>query len=182
MDFIGKQISVKHSEKELSVVILSFKNKLKNALLFFWLFIWTICGIIVFTEYFLIVDYNSRALIIVWIGFWIYFEYKIFKAYMWRKLGKEKIKIRDGKFLYKRDVGGKGKIKIYEIDFMKGFRIIKKKEDSFFENLNNSYWAIAGDRLAFDYYGKEIKLGIQLDDADTKTLFNLIKKKISANS
>jgi hypothetical protein len=178
MEYIGKQISIKRSENELSIVILSFKNKMKNTLLFLWLFLWTICGIVVFAEYFILTDSNSRAFIIVWIGFWVYFEYKIAKAYMWRKYGKEKIKIRDGKLLYKRDVSGKGKVKIYEIDFIKDFRMVEKKEDSFFENLNNSYWAVAGEKLEFDYYGKDIKFGIQLEETDAKALFNKIKKEI----
>jgi hypothetical protein len=181
MEYIGKQISIKRFENELSIVMLSFNNKMKNAMLFLYLFLWTICGIIVFSQYLLITDPNSKAMVIVWIGFWVYFEYKIFKAYMWRKYGKEKIKIRDGKIFYKKDVLGKGKIKNYDIDFIKDFRIIEKKADSFFDNLNNSYWIVAGERLAFDYYGKEITFGIQLDENDAKALYNKIKKELKLN-
>jgi len=37
---------------------------------------------------------------------------------------------------------------------------------------------IANEKLAFDYYGAEVKLGIQLEDADAKALLKLIKNKI----
>jgi hypothetical protein len=177
MEYIGKRISIKRDEKGVSIVILSTSDKVKKVLLFSWFFLWTLSGVIVMSQYFLITDQQERIAVIVWMGFWGYFEYKTFKAVMWRSFGVEKIKLRDGKLLYKKDVSGKGKIKTYEFDFMKDFRIIEQKE-GFFEGLNNSYWVIAGEKLAFDYYGKEIKIGIQLDEADTKALYKVIKTKL----
>ncbi|MES2284454.1 MAG: hypothetical protein V4547_02115 [Bacteroidota bacterium] len=178
MEYIGKRISIKRTENELSIVILSLINKLKNRLLFLWFILWSISGIIVLSQYFIMPDPNTKTAIIVWMGFWAYFEYKIFHAYLWRKSGKEKIKINDTKFLYKRDVSGRGKIKTYETDFIKDLRLIEPKENSFTENLNNSYWVIGGEKLAFDYYGKEIKFGLQLDEVDAKALLKLIIKEM----
>ena len=178
MEYIGKRISIKRDEKGVSIVILSTADKVKKILLFVWFFLWTLSGIVVFSQYFIIPDQQERIAIIVWMGFWGYFEYKIFKAVMWRSYGVEKIKLRDGKLLYKKDVSGKGKIKSYEFGFIKDLRVAEQKENSFFENLNNSYWVIAGEKLMFDYNGKEIKFGIQLDDADAKALFKVIKGKI----
>jgi hypothetical protein len=177
MEYIGKQISIKKKEQELSIVILPSVNKVKRTLLFCWFFLWSASGVVVFTQSFLIHDENTKAAIIVWLGFWAYFEYKIFTAYMWRKFGMEKIKLRDNQLFYKRDVAGRGKIKVFEYDFIKDFRIIDKKENSFIDNLNNSYWVVGGERIAFDYYGKEIKLGLQLDDQETEGLYKLLKQK-----
>ena len=98
---------------------------------------------------------------------------------MWRKFGVEKIKLQDGKLYYKRDVSGKGKIQIFEFDFIKNIRTIESKENSFIENVNNSYWVIAGEKIVFDYYGKEIKIGIQLEKADADELLKVITKKMS---
>lgn len=177
MEYIGKRISIKRTENELSIVILSLINKVKNRFLLLWFILWSISGLIVLSQYFVMPDPNTKTAIIVWMGFWAYFEYKIFHAYLWRKSGKEKIKINDKKLLYKRDVLGRGKIKIYDIDFIKDLRLIEPKEDSFIENLNNSYWVIAGEKLAFDYYGREIKFGLQLDETDAKALLKLIKNE-----
>jgi len=179
LDYIGKQISVKRSDNELSIVIISHREKLKNNLLFAWFFLWTVSGIAVFTSFFMVQDQNTKALLLVWMAFWVYFEYRIFKAYMWRKSGVEKIKLRENKLFYKRDVSGKGKIKEYEFDFIKDLRVLVPKENSFEDNMNSSYWSVAGERLAFDYYGKEIKLGLQLQPADAEGLYKLLKKKIS---
>lgn len=178
MEYIGERISIKRIENETSIVILSTVDKMKKKLLIAWFALWTICGTIVFTQYFTITDEQTKVAVLVWLGFWAYFEYKTFSAVMWRSFGVEKIKLSDRKLFYKKDIRGKGKIKVYEFDFMKEFRVIESKENSFFENLNNSYWVIAGEKLAFDYYGKEIKLGIQLNEADAKALFKLINGKL----
>ena len=175
MEYIGKRISIMRKENELSIVILSLGNRTKNIFLGCWLFLWTLCGLIVFSQFFILTDSNSKIAIIVWMGFWTYFEYKIANAFLWRIAGKEKIKMRDNKLFYKRDISGRGKIKIFETDFIKDFRVVEAKENLFFENLNNSYWVIAGEKLTFDYYGKVIKLGIQLNEADAKALLKVIK-------
>lgn len=178
MEYIGKRVSMKRSENELSIVILSSVDKLKNRLLILWLLLWSISGLIVLSQYFVMPDPNTKTAIIVWMGFWAYFEYKIFHAYLWRKSGKEKIKIQEKKLLYKRDVSGRGKIKTFETDFIKDLRLIEPKESSFFESLNNSYWVIAGEKLAFDYYGNEVKFGLQLEEADAKALIKVMIKEI----
>lgn len=174
MEYIGKRISIKRTDEGLSIVILALADKLKNRLLFAWLILWTLAGMIVFSQYFTITDPNTRIAVIVWFGFWFYFEFKITNAWFWRRSGKEVIKIRSSKLEYKRDVSGRGKIQTYSADFIKDLRIAETKE-SFLENLNNSYWVIAGEKLVFDYYGKEIKLGLQLDEIDTKALLKVIK-------
>ncbi|HEY0031185.1 MAG TPA: hypothetical protein VGC65_10535 [Bacteroidia bacterium] len=178
MEYIGKRISIKRIENEVSIVILSTADKMKKILLFIWFSLWSLSGIIIFTQYFLIKDEQTRVALLVWMGFWVYFEYKIFKAVMWRNYGIEKIKLRDRKLFYKRDVAGKGKVKVFECDFIKDFRMPEAKENAFFEDINNSYWVIAGEKLVFDYYGKEVKLGIQLEADDAKALYKLIKSKI----
>jgi hypothetical protein len=178
MEYIGKRISIKRSDKETSIVIISQSEKIKNILLFAWLFIWTVSGIIVFAQYFIIPDPNTKVMLIVWLGFWIYFEFRIFKAFMWRKFGLEKIKLRENKFFYKRDIAGKGKVKVYDFDFIKDLRLTEAKENSFADNMNNSYWMVGGEKIAFDYYGKEIKFALQLDENESKALFKILRGTI----
>jgi hypothetical protein len=179
MEYISKRASIKHKDDELSIVILAEADTQKNRLLLAWLCLWTIGGLIVFSQYFTFTDPNTKIALIVWMGFWFYFEYKITSAYLWRKSGKEIIKIRNNKFYYKKDVSGRGKLKTYSIDYIKDLRIVESKENAFFENLNNSYWVIAGEKLAFDYYGREIKFGIQLEEQEAKNLLKIIKNEFS---
>ena len=179
MEYIGQRISIKRDEDKVSIVILSTKEKRKSLLLSLWLFLWSVSGIIVFVEFFTLADQNTKTAIIVWLGFWAYFEYKIYKSYQWRRAGVEKIKLRNNTFIYKRDVAGKGKTFEYEYDFIKDLRMFEAKENSFMDSLNNSYWMIAGEKLAFDYNGRIIRFGIQLEDKEAKALLSVINQSIN---
>jgi hypothetical protein len=179
MQYIGERISVKSLDNgDLSIVILAVRNKWKNIALFLWFFAWSVSGMIVFTQYFTLTDEKSKVILMVWMGFWVYFEYKIFKAMMWRNFGVEKIKVRNNQFQYKREVAGKGKVKSYDLDFIKDWKVIESKSDSFSENINNSYWVIGNEKIRFDYYGKEIKFALQITEKDAEELIKVFKKNM----
>ncbi len=95
MEYIGNRISIKRSDNEVSIVILSFREKIKNIMLSIYLVLWSLSGIIVFSQLLVIPDKNTKLALFVWLCFWAYFEFKISKAYMWRKFGVEKIKLRE---------------------------------------------------------------------------------------
>jgi hypothetical protein len=44
--------------------------------------------------------------------------------------------------------------------------------------MNNSYWMIGGEKLAFDYYGKEIKFALQIEESEAKALLKILKTEI----
>lgn len=177
MEYIGKRISILKSPEEVSVVILSEAENKKSTLLLLWLIAWTLCGGIVFWEYFKLTDGDTKLWVVVWLAFWFYFEYTITKAFLWRRSGKEKIKIKPGHITVKREVNRKGKLKSYELDAVSDFRIVEEA-NSLLRALNNSYWAVAGETLAFNYYGKTIPFGLQLNEAESKELYRLIKHYI----
>jgi hypothetical protein len=179
MEYIGNRISIKRTEKEISIIILALSEKKKNILLFAWLFVWTVSGFVVLAQYLMMTDKDAKVMLMVWLGFWAYFEYKSFIALMWRKFGVEKIKLRDNKLFYKKEIAGKGKIRVYEFDFIKELRIAEFKENSFADNMSSAYWVVGGEKLAFDYYGKEIKFAFQLNEQEAASLHKLIKKEIS---
>jgi hypothetical protein len=178
MNLIGDRISIVQKEDELRMVILSERNKFKNKLLLLWLILWTLSGICVVLFFLQEQDKNTKLALLVWIAFWAYFEFKIYKAALWRSKGMEVIKLKNGKWLYQRIFNSTKKYSIYKIDFIKDFRIQKPSEASFTDAMNNSYWLIGGEKLAFDYYGKEIKMGLQLSEADAKALYKILQKEL----
>lgn len=179
MDYIGDRISVNRKANELSIVILSLRDKTKSALLLIWLMLWSLSAIVVISQYFTIEDANVKTTIIVWLGFWVYFEYKIIVAFLWRKNGAEKIRIHDGVLEYKRNIGGSKKPKEYKLDAIKSLRTLETKDTSFIDNINDSYWIIGGEKLTFDYYGADVKLGMQLNEQECQALLKLLKNKLS---
>jgi hypothetical protein len=178
MENIGNRISFVRKEDELSIVISAYSEKPKTRLLFVWFLAWTICGLIILGYLFRIQDNQTRTMILVWLGFWLYFTYKAWKAYTWRKFGKEIIKIGKGLFFYKRDNRGRGKVKLYETELIQKLGKYAGRQSDIVSNFMNSYWVIAGETLTFNYLGKEILFGMELDEKSINALMNLIRSEI----
>ena len=92
MKVIGDRVSILEKDNVFSLVILPTTDKRKLWILFLWLMAWTVCGMIVFANYFNLTNRDTKIFIIVYLSFWVYFEYKIGRAYTWKKFGKEKFK------------------------------------------------------------------------------------------
>jgi hypothetical protein len=176
---IGKRISILEKNNVFSVVIYGQYEKWKTFALFLWLMAWTVCGFIFMTYLFTIQDKQARIYFIIFLSFWAYFEYKIAKALMWRRNGKEKLWIKEGIVHYQREVNGRGKVHTYQSDCVQNIQIEESKPWSWLESMNNSFWVIAGERLQFSHLGKMVRFGIQLENKDAKQLMNLLKSRIN---
>src|SRR2546430_8058303 len=140
IETIGKRISVMKDDDFTSFVILPTDATWKLYLLFTWLFLWTVSGFVVLANYFTLTNTNIKLVVIMWMGFWAYFEFKIGKAFLFRKYGKEKIWIKGGKLHYWRDIAGRGKKQEFEKELVKDLQLIEKKKSDFFAFMNESFW------------------------------------------
>src|SRR5690606_14579836 len=89
MKVIGDRISILKKDDLLSIVILPITSKAKLWMMFAWLMAWSICGVIVFANYFQLDNQDAKLFIIIYLAFWVYFEVTIIRAYIWKKYGKE---------------------------------------------------------------------------------------------
>ncbi len=176
MQLIGNRVSIVKEGNVYSVVIMPTDKKWKTGLLFLWLFAWTVCGVIVCTNYFTLSNEKAKVILIVYMAFWAYFEYKIGKAFWFRRYGKEKLWIKNRTLFYKRETNKRGKTKEYDVDLVNDVKIIDHNRGNFFVQMQESFWVIGGERLSFKHGGKEILFGIQLNDEDTEKLHKEIKK------
>lgn len=174
MKVIGDRVSILKKDNLLSIVILPHKDQRKLLLLFFWLMAWTVCGIIVFVNYFQIPDKNAKLFIVVYLSFWAYYEYKVIRAFMWRKSGKEKLWITDGVVHYQQEVNKRGKIQKFDYSLIQDLMLIEQKELSFSEVINNSFWIKGGERIAFSCQHKTIRFGMQLTEKEAKAIIHEI--------
>jgi hypothetical protein len=179
MKVIGERISILKKEDLLSVVILPTTNKKKLGLMFLWLLAWTVCGIIVFVNYFKVNDQNSKLFIIIYLSFWLYFEFNIARSYIWKRWGKEKLWIKNRILHYQREVNGKGKIREYNLDLVSKLHLVELKASRFTDTINQSFWVKGGERLEFSAQAKLIRLGMQLTDEEAITVMKEVNHFIS---
>ena len=172
---IGKRISTLKADGVSSFVIIPTATNWKLYLLFAWLFLWTVSGVIIMANYFTLTNVNAKIMVLVWLGFWAYFEFKIGKSFLFKKFGKEKIWIKDSKFNYWRDTAGRCKKLEFEIELMKDLQLIEKNKGDFFQFMNESFWVMGGESISFMYGAKIYRLGIQLNEGDARELLKQIK-------
>ncbi|MEI8135945.1 MAG: hypothetical protein WCH21_01315 [Bacteroidota bacterium] len=178
MKVLGDRISILKKEGLLSIVILTTVDKKKLGILFLWLFAWTVCGVIVFINYFKLQNQAAKIFLIGYMAFWAYFEFKIVRAFIWKKNGKEKLWIQDGIVYYQREVNKKGKIKEYNISLIDDFKIIDLSNTSLADTINQSFWIKGGERLEFISQGIAVRFAMQVSDEEARALFNEINKFI----
>jgi hypothetical protein len=179
MKIIGERISILKKEKLISVVILPTTDRTKLRLLFLWLFAWTVCGIIVLANYFTIHDQNTKLFIIIYLSFWLYFEFNIVRAFIWKKFGREKLWIQDGILHYQREINKKGKVQEFNLDLVHALQIIELKPSRFSDIVNQSFWIKGGERIEFNVQAKTIRLGMQLSDKEAIELMNEVNQFVN---
>jgi hypothetical protein len=182
MKVLGDRISIFKKEDVLSIVILAATDKRKIGLLFLWLFAWTVCGVIVAVNYFAIQNKDSKLFILIYLSFWAYFEFKIARAFIWKRNGKEKIWIQRGTLHYQREVNKRGKTNEYLVELTSDFRIIGVSPANFVDSFNQSFWVKGGERLEFVSQGKSLRFAMQISDEEARTIFNEMKSFIYKNA
>lgn len=175
---IGTRSSILIKDSVFSLVILPTEDKKKTNWLFLWLFAWSVSGIIVIVNYFRLTSTDAKLMIIVWLGFWGYFEYKIINVFMWKRFGKEKLWIKNGTLFYQQNINGRGKIQEYNANLISDIQLINIIEGSIVDTFNQTFWVKGGERIQFTSQGKDIKFGMQLTDDEALKIIQALKKRI----
>lgn len=175
MKVISKRVSILKKDDLLSIVILPTTDKRKLGLLFLWLLAWTVCGIIVFVNYFKLQQQEAKVYFIIYLSFWAYFEFQILRTFLWKRFGQEKIWIKAGFLNYQRAINGKGKIKDYELEFITDLKLIEVHYSSWTDSINQSFWVKGGERIQFTSRTKTVLMGMQLTDEEAREVLKEMK-------
>lgn len=172
MRLISDRISI-NDTKTFSIVILGKVERWKESLLLFWVLAWTFCGIVFLTYFFGDTPFHHSLPMLVMISFWLYFEYKIVRVFFWRRNGFESIKFTRDELIIKNNFLRRGKENRYALNNIEEFYSIPYSSTNFFAFMDNSFWVIGEDRIYFNYFGKKIGFGKQLDEMEVKKLLQV---------
>lgn len=180
---ISDRVSYKDHDDYTTIVISTKIDRWKESLMLFWLMAWTFCG-----TYFIFElstnEYDSQTTValIIMLAFWLYFEVRIGRAFLWRKHGVEFLKIDDNQLFYKRSIKGYGKAKTYFCSNIKHINKIERSKLSPLSFLESSSWFVGGETIRFTHNDKVIQFGMQLSDQEAQKLLDTFKKKVKLNS
>ena len=177
MKLIGDRVSYKIHEDYSTIVISTNIDKWKETLLLTWLVGWTICGSVFF--YFLFAgDFvkEEKLMLLVMCVFWLFFQIRIGKVYLWRKSGMEFIKIDKDIMTIKRSIRGFGKAIPYQLGRIKNVQGLELNPKGFSKSMNDSFWVIGQGTVRFFYNEKEDPIWAQLGTKDAEKLARAVKK------
>lgn len=179
---IGERITYWNDEGQFYLEISGKIEKWKETLLFVWGIAWSFCGIYIIMFFFGEGPKDEKVFLTVYLAFWAYFEYKVINIWLWRKFGKERIRVTQDALEIKNDVLGYGVVKRYFKDNIKDFGIIQYKASSFNTVYGKSFWVIGGEGVGFDHLGSKVAFGRQIEEKESLQVEKLLKKHLKKKS
>ena len=174
-----QRITVKEKDNTLEIVVLPFMDPFKQKVLATWILFWSFIGVYLIYE--LLFAAGARELklyLLVWLAFWAYLEFKTVKAYRFRNNGMETIAVKEGKFIYVRQIGGRGLDQVFDTTWIQEIRKVDESPNSFFGFMSKSYWTLNNESLEMLYKGRSIRFGLDLNDQESQQIVGKIKSKI----
>ena len=170
-----KRLIIEKNKGETIVAINGKIERWQEALLLSWVVMWTALGVYVFLQLFGDYPRDNKLTFFVYLVFWAYFEFRGVHALLWRLFGQELIKITDSEILYKRDIKSYGKAIRFQRENVKNVRLNEANTKSFASVYHKSFWIVKGGDVLFDYLGKTIALGVQLEEKDARKLMKALR-------
>lgn len=173
---MNNRVEIKKDGNGLLIFISGKMKKWHESLLFGWLAMWSFCGIYVMVFLFQPLAFEEKMILLAYLSFWGYFEYMAARAWMWRKKGKEIIKLGDGNLSMQNNLPTFGSPKSYFLENIKNLELIERPKNSLAGSYFSSFWIIGGETISFEYFGKKVVLGKQLNKEDSQKVLNAIRK------
>lgn len=172
---IGSRIAFSRSNKSINATINQRVLPWQEALLFAWVLSWLVCGFFFVFELIRTTQTEVRTFMAVILGFWGYFLVKGVKIYFWRRVGSEKITITAGKMELRNAMGPFGKTQVFEAEKIEKIGLVNASEKNFFRFMESAFWSLGGETIGFKYGKKNLVLGKQLNERDTRDLLRLLE-------
>jgi hypothetical protein len=178
LNWIGSRISCKEGPEASTVVITARIERWKEGLLLAWVLGWMFAGAYFVYTLFGENTQEQKVYLIILLSFWLYFEFRITRAFFWRKYGNEFIKIDNDVLVIKKAIGRYGKARTYFIENIRDLQKADRPEYSLSRQFESSFWVIGGEMIHFTYMGRQIYFGRQLSDTEAADLAKWINKQL----
>lgn len=144
----------------------------------FWLCAWAVAEVLIplrFLEG--EIPSGGWSLMVVWFVVWTVAGVLALYAWLWQVMGKEIVTVQDGSLTLRRDVGGFGFDKVYDLNKACALRAEPAIFDPMDLSMALQLWGIGGGAIAFDYEGKIRRFGIGLDETEARQAVAVVKKR-----
>ena len=146
----------------------------------FWLCIWAACEIMIPAQFL-----NGEipgitvVFILAWLGAWTVGGAFAIYLWLWNLMGRQIIAMHGHTLTTRRDIGGYGFDKEYDLTQVRDLRVSVMKFRAWDFSASLEFLGLGGGLVAFDYGAKTYRLGAGLDEAEAKFVIRKITDRYS---
>ncbi len=143
-----------------------------------WILGWAV-GEVMVSRQFLNGDAPSEGelFMLAWLGVWTVGGGVAIYAWLWQLMGKEIVTVHGQTFTVRRDIGGFGFDKEYDLVQMRDLRVESVGMNPLDFSSSLQLWGVGGGMIAFDYGARTHRFGAGLDEAETKQVITAIAQR-----
>ena len=175
---MSERISVIKEKDKLIITIKAFCDQQKQKMLLWWIVLFTICGIVILSQFFGNYDSGTKVFFAVYVAFWIFFEFKVVYAYRWRKYGEEQLILENGELLLIKNIGKRGVTQRIEFEEIQKVDFYSDTNNGFIKSMNDSYWNINKYNLIIKLENSVVPFAIDITNKEAKKISHEIQNFI----
>jgi hypothetical protein len=144
----------------------------------FWICCWAVAEVMVPAQFLKdTAPAEGESLMYAWLGVWTAGGLLAIYAWLWQVIGREIVTVQGRTLAVRRDVGGFGFDRVYDLSQMRNLRV----EPAPFNPLDFSsalqLWGIGGGVIAFDHEARTSRFGAGLDEGEATQAVAALQKR-----
>lgn len=172
------RITITDTSQGLRIVIPGRRSWFVIGFLGFWICGWAVAEIMVPLQLFHgDAPPDGESFMRAWFGVWTVGGLSAIYAWLWQVIGKEIITAHGQTCTTRRDMGGFGFDKPYDLLQMQDLRVVPVGFNPVDFSSSLQLWGIGGGVIAFDYGAKTYRFGAGLDEVEAKQAVATIKQR-----
>lgn len=171
------KIDFKEGNNDITITISPNYNQQKQNLLVVWLVLFSLCGAAIISQFFFDYPTSTKIFFIVYLVFWLFFEFKVIYAIRWRKFGNEIITINSEGIFLTKNIAKRGITEKYELQNISSINVLKHKDKPVY-NISSSYWNTNHYTLFLEVNERQIPFGVDLSEKQAKKVLNTVKEHV----
>jgi len=144
----------------------------------FWLCMWAVGEIMVPIQFLKgEIPGITVMFVLAWLGAWTVGGAFAIYLWLWNLMGRQIITIHGHTLTTRRDIGGYGFDREYDVSQVRDLRVSAMKFNAWDYSASLQFFGLGGGLVAFDYGAKTYRLGAGLDEAEANLLVGKITNR-----
>lgn len=176
--FLAGRVSMAQHARSVTFLITQEIDKKQQRWLEIWMVLWLMIGAAWTWSAAVSIDREERLFLGVSLAFWSYFAFRIIQVVLWRRIGKEMIRVAPEALSIKRAYGTWGNPRFVPLSQVSRLEVVQPRPTQFLAQMEQSFWMIGGAVIWIHTAQGVLGCGLQLDSASAQRLAKELDRAI----